>query len=211
MAFALALAACSASDGGGTASTGPSPAAGSSSDELTATPPSTTALTTTTTTTTTTPAASGLNGALFLTSLGRLQIGQTYGEAEAATGLQVVTDDRVAGPECVYGSLVGAPDGVSFLGSDGIVVRINVHRPSDIRTRSGIGIGSTESSVLTAYPGQITSEQHAYVQGGKYLEYTPQDPSLADYRLVFETNEQATVTGMRTGRLPEARYIEGCL
>jgi hypothetical protein len=115
----------------------------------------------------------------LLTSLGGLQIGQTYSEAQAATGLSVVIDDQVAGPSCVYGTLVGSPEGVSFLGSDGLVARINVYPPSDIKTRSGIGIGSTESDVLRAYPGQIASEEHVYVQGGKYLEFIAQDPSLA--------------------------------
>ena len=85
-----------------------------------------------------------------------------------------------------------------------------------ITTLSGLGIGSTEPEVYAAYGDQIEESLHPYLgEQGRYLTFVPRDAADADYRLVFETNENAvlgerTVTTFRVGRIPEVEWIEGC-
>jgi hypothetical protein len=88
------------------------------------------------------------------------------------------------------------------------VARVDVYQ-GRIRTRSGVGIGTTEQDVMDTYPGQIEVSAHPYDETGHYLTFVPRDASDTAYRLIFETDGQV-VTSFRSGRLPEVEWIEGC-
>lgn len=62
-------------------------------------------------------------------------------------------------------------------------------------------------SVETAYPGQVASMPHKYVQNGQYLIVTPSGGG--GFRIVFETDGQQ-VTAIRAGRTPEVEWVERC-
>jgi hypothetical protein len=145
---------------------------------------------------------------LFLDGIGPVLVGMTYDEVRAASGMELsVTDDLDTGGECVSVDLSGGPTGLSFMGSNGVIVRIQVYEPSAIKTKSGIGIGSTEQEVLATYPNQIGVSPHPYTDGS-YLTFSPQDPA-DPHILIFETDGER-VTSFRTGLREWVELIEGC-
>lgn len=96
-----------------------------------------------------------------------------------------------------------------FLMTDGDrIVRADMTVPY-VRTRSGIGVGSSEAEVRAAYGDRITTEGHPYDDDSRYLIYTPRDAADAHYRVIFET-AWGYVTRYRSGLLPAVHWIEGC-
>jgi hypothetical protein len=93
----------------------------------------------------------------------------------------------------------------------GRISRVDVGRPSVVRTASGVGIGSTEDEVMRTYAGRIRVEPHPYTgrRGGQYLIYTPADPSDQHLSLIFETDGQRVVS-FRAGLKDAVGLIEGC-
>lgn len=67
---------------------------------------------------------------------------------------------------CIDGSFGPDGSGISILGGEGRIRRIDFYEPSTLRTRSGIGIGSSEADVQAAYAGHITVEDHPYEEAG---------------------------------------------
>ncbi|MEA2902335.1 MAG: hypothetical protein QOH36_2222 [Actinomycetota bacterium] len=160
-------------------------------------------------TTTTTVAGPALNASskLDLRGLGPVRVGMTLAEATAAAGIPVVASADTA--ECTYATAQGGPEGVNFMVVDRKIARVDVRGPSPVKTRSGAGVGDTEAQVQALYPPLEVSD-HKYVPGGHYLTFVPDDPADADFRLIFETDASSKVTAIRSGRLPEVAYVEGC-
>jgi hypothetical protein len=92
--------------------------------------------------------------------------------------------------------------------TEGRISRIDVDNPN-ITTPSGARIGFTERQIYELYPGYIRSEPHAYIGAGHYLYFVPRDAEDQNYRLIFETNGNQ-VMRMRSGKLPDVTWIEGC-
>ncbi|KFU81070.1 hypothetical protein SAMN04489729_4753 [Amycolatopsis lurida] len=90
---------------------------------------------------------------------GKLRLGMSEEEAEAAAGPLRAKDWRQA---CVYGYVEGAavpgPTSVSLTEADGITV---INPSGAVHTPEGIGVGSTEADILAAYPGG-TKNGNAY-------------------------------------------------
>ncbi len=74
---------------------------------------------------------------------------------------------------------------------------------------SGFRVGDAEQAVRAHFGAQLRVARHEYDPQGWYLEVVPRDRPEQNRRVVFET-DGARVTYIRGGRLPEARYIEGC-
>lgn len=147
---------------------------------------------------------------LALTSLGAISVGATIQEASQISGIKFAQQPS-GGEEwgCNYYQLEGQLKGASLMVTDGKISRIDIDSKK-IKTLSGAGIGDTEAKIRELYSGQIETEPHKYVPGGKYLIFVPKDESEQNYRVIFETNEKGIVTRFRSGKLPEVRYVEGC-
>lgn len=133
-----------------------------------------------------------------------------FGMSVAAA--QLVLNDTSAAPsgECTYWrpSSGTAPRGVSFMVENGTVVRADVDSIG-ARTAEGLGIGSTEAEVQSAYGRHVTIQLHKYQweAGWRYFRYLPPGDSLN--AIVFETDGQR-VRSYRVGRRPQVEYAERC-
>ncbi|NEO25385.1 MAG: GerMN domain-containing protein [Kamptonema sp. SIO4C4] len=148
---------------------------------------------------------------LRLTGIGQIDIGMSIAEATQVTGHQFT--QRSSGGEeygCLYYEVTEGPDGIAFMVTDGKIARVEVTN-SKITTLSGIKVGDTEDKIRSVYGDKIKAEPHEYEPDGKYLIYVPDASSNQDYRVIFETNAQGEVTMMRSGKLPEVGYVEGCV
>jgi hypothetical protein len=147
---------------------------------------------------------------LLLNGLGDVSIGLTVAETAKAAGIKLVSlNESLPKEACYYVKPQKGFKDIGFMVIDGKIARIDVWSGSKITTLSGAQIGDSEARIKSLYPGQIKVTPHEYVTGGHYLTFTPKDKADKNYRLVFETDGKR-VTQMRSGKLPEVSYIEGC-
>lgn len=167
------------------------------------------------TTTATTEAAS--TGTAELTSddvvtlraLGPVTLGMTVEEAVAASGLALSQDfGRASTDNCYYVTAGAGLPGVAFMVVDGAVVRVEINAPSVIATRSGVRIGTPESSVREVYPDNIQQANDA-VSEGQALAFVPNDEADADYRIYFAI-DGGEVSSYRLGIRPAVDNLLGC-
>ena len=135
-------------------------------------------------------------------------MGMTPEEASVAYGSSLKPpippdeDER----SCYYLFPNGAIGPVSFMVVDGRIARVDVDE-SGPKTSADVGVGSSESDVKKAYPGQVKVSPHPYTAPeGHYLKVEPRD----GFAILFET-DGTSVTSYRAGRVPAVDYIEGCL
>jgi hypothetical protein len=146
---------------------------------------------------------------LVLNGIGDIPIGLTVAETARAAGIKLVPLDSSSPKDaCYYVKPQGLKD-VGFMVINGKVARVDVWSESKVTTLRGAKIGDSETRIKSLYPGQIRVTSHEYVTGGHYLTFIPKDKADKNYRLVFETDGKR-VTQMRSGKLPEVSYIEGC-
>jgi hypothetical protein len=147
---------------------------------------------------------------LLLNGIGDIPIGLTVDETAKAAGIKLVPlDDSSPKEACYYLKPQKGLKDVGFMVIDGKVARVDVWRESKVTTLRGAKIGDSETRIKSLYPGQIKVTPHKYVTGGHYLTFIPKDKADKNYRLVFETDGKR-VTQMRSGKLPEVEFIEGC-
>jgi len=142
-----------------------------------------------------------------LNGLGTVRVGMTVKEATKAAGTKLVGD--APNNNCYYVKPQGEPQNIGFMVAAGRISRVDVYKDSRVTTFSGARIGDTEAQIKSLYPGQITVTPHKYVQGGHYLTLIPKDRAYGNYRLIFETDGKR-VTQLRSGKLPEVEFVEGC-
>lgn len=146
------------------------------------------------------PSAESGGGLLTLEGLGDLAIGKAVPAGSSFTSRA----DPMPGSDCNTLSSPRYP-GVYALVEGGVVRRITVAGDSKVKLVEGVGVGSTEQQVLSAFPG-FRSEPHKYVGGNaKYLTQPGDDP-----RLRFEIGEDGKVTDIHVGMNPQLSYVEGC-
>ena len=152
---------------------------------------------------------------LGLRSWGEVEIGMSEGDLQAIEALQPLNRETAGvGEECAILIPIDFPQ-LGFMVTEGVVTRIDVYGGL-VTTLSGVGVGATESEVLATYGAQIEQTPHPYLgETGSYLTFVPVDAADSEYRLIFETEDNAvvgepTVTTFRAGRLPEVEWIEGC-
>jgi len=112
---------------------------------------------------------------------------------------------RFTGHGCEYGSLMTMP-AVAMMFTDGVVARFDIISPG-IATDRGVAVGDRLSRVLKAYPN-VKQTPNIYSHSAVDIEYMPPAP-LQRYRFIFIV-DRGHVQSMRSGRLPEVRYVEGC-
>ena len=137
------------------------------------------------------------------------RIGPVWFGMDIAEARRVLEDSLQYEPPtgCDYVFPTTAPDGISFMVSDGRIVRVDVDGPG-VSTISGAQVGDSETRLLGLYSGRLEVEPHKYIDG-KYLIFVPRDSADADYRVVFETDGNQVIR-YRAGLLPEVLWVEGC-
>jgi hypothetical protein len=131
---------------------------------------------------------------------GRLKVGLNRTKIERRAGRSLRFSYRTG--QCAIWNISGVR-GLSIMTTRGRLARVYIGSGS-WRTSAGVGLGDSESEVRSRYP-RLRTEQHAYDPEGQYL--IVRGPNR---RVVFETDGDDRVTGIRGGRVPEVMYIEGC-
>jgi hypothetical protein len=149
------------------------------------------------------------NSKLTVNGLGPIRVGMTVDEAIRAAGVPLESSGDEASPGCEFYEPKDNSANIAFMVVDGRVVRADAWRGSPVTTPSGLGIGSTEAQIQAKFPGQIELEPHEYIEGN-YVIFVPKDASDRNYRIVFETDAAGRVLQLRSGKLPEVMWVEGC-
>jgi hypothetical protein len=95
---------------------------------------------------------------------------------------------------------------VAFMVEDGRFVRVDVATP-EVTAPGGGRIGLDADAIEALYPGRVETRPHKYIDGS-YLRIG--DPDDGPGVLLFETDEDGTVTEWRIGIPPQVDYVEGC-
>ena len=138
---------------------------------------------------------------------GPITVGMTPDEANAAMALDLrILNPGEEGEPCYYllpgGDFEADP---AFMVSEGRIARVDINEPG-IATAEGAQVGDPEARIMQLYPAAEV-EPHKYGdEGDHYL--TVYDAGRT-HAIVFETWDGG-VKQIRAGKLPEARYIEGC-
>lgn len=133
--------------------------------------------------------------------LGQVHIGMTFAGVQAANGGKPAKkDDSVGDGSC---STADLGKDVYGLFTDDVLASIAV-RTSRYRTRTGVHVGQSASTVYAKYR-HVARSRHAYVPGGSYLKVT-----TGRRRIVFDVDASKQITFITAGRIPEVDYVEGC-
>ena len=149
---------------------------------------------------------SGTRDRVSAEGFGGVRVGMTVEEASNAHGSALSPAVSIADDErsCYYVFPRGAVGPVSFMIVDGRVARVDIDHPGPV-TEAGVGVGSAESEVQSAYAGRIKVSPHKYTgPEGHYLTL-----EQGDFVIIFETNG-TQVTSYRAGKLPEVAWVERC-
>ncbi len=145
--------------------------------------------------------------------MGPIRVGMTVEQAEEAAGfaLEGEPDPDVSTTCYLVAPPADQPDyaGVAFMVENDRIVRVEVRDSSAVTTRSGAGIGVTETTLREMFPGRIEAAPD-FVIDGDALQFVPADEADADYRVVFVFADDV-VSEYRAGVLPAVGYAEGCL
>lgn len=146
---------------------------------------------------------------LFLKGFGPIRIGMTLEQASQIARIKLITRSAsINSYQCSYFIPEEQPKGVSFMVSEGRIVRVDINN-KNITTVKGAKIGDTEESIFSLYPGQIRVTKNLSGRG-KLLKFIPRDDADRNYRIIFETGNNRVIN-FRSGQLPQVDYIEGCL
>lgn len=145
-----------------------------------------------------------------LTGVGPVKIGMTLEEATDALGLPLVPIGSNVGGDCAYYQPDSVSQALGLMVVDNRVIRVDIWPGSSLATVSGVKIGSTDQDLQDIYPGQLETTPNPYTQG-EFLTLVPQDPELALYRLVFETDDNGAVVQYRAGQFPAVTWPDGCV
>lgn len=133
--------------------------------------------------------------------LGSLRVGMTLAEVRAANGGKPVDTDNQAGGGSCSSAVLGK--NVFGLFTDDVLASVSV-RTSRYRTRTGVHVGQSSSTVYSRYRS-VKRSRHTYIPGGSYLKVT-----TGRRRIVFDVDASRRITLITSGRIPEVDYVEGC-
>lgn len=146
-----------------------------------------------------------LNDASAVTTagIGPLTFGMTVAAAQPAIGTRLLTESgRAPAGECYYVKPEKGPVGVFMMVSKSTIERIDIRAGSPVKTRSGLGVGTTLEQLKTSLGAQLQIT-------GTTATFVPTSANDANYRVIFET-DGATVTTFRAGKVPEVNSPNGC-
>lgn len=129
--------------------------------------------------------------------IGDIYFGSWFRDAEAAARTEWVGIPEGTIPECLVVTPVNGPEGVEVWLWRGYVERVDISN-SDIRTRSGYGVGTSLDSLKEALGSRLRETVND--DGTTTAEFVPEDPGDAVFRIVFEVSAEGDVTSYRSGR-----------
>ena len=143
---------------------------------------------------------------------GPIRLGMTVTEVEDVVGLSFIANESTS--DCKMMFFDNGFPSIRLLfeirGNQRQLERIYIMEPS-IKTKSGIGLGSTETEILSAYGDKMKTQPHKYSAESVYYYYVPVDKKDKDYRLNFDFNKtEDRVKFYSVGRDPAIFYVEGC-
>jgi hypothetical protein len=149
---------------------------------------------------------------------GPLRIGMSRADVVTALG-EDANPNAVGGPDpqsCDEFRPARAPESVLVMIENGVLTRISLIRPSDIKSDRGFGVGDTAASVKTAYGAAATAEPHKYEAApAEYIMAWSRGGSTGYVQdsnargLVYEVGGDGNVKAIRAGG-PSIQYVEGC-
>lgn len=145
--------------------------------------------------------------------LGPIGIGTNIKVAEKLLGVHLQREDHADSDKCLYYTPLSGFQGVQFMTSKSIIVRIEIHPPQDktagptVQTDKGAGIGDTEARILSLYRDHARIGPHFYTgPEGHYIRIVDENGRV---RLLFETDGKV-VLNYRVGSEPAIEFVEGC-
>lgn len=148
---------------------------------------------------------------MSLRRVGPYLVGMTVEEAVTEGGLPLFVQES-ADPPCAYYThdpATGLDQQVEFMVQANRIRRIDVIGEV-VKTRSGVGNGSSESEVIGAYGDAVVlSRAETDISGHDFVTYVPLDDADADYRLRFETFDNV-VTSFWVGEIPNVEWVNRC-
>ena len=99
--------------------------------------------------------------------------------------------------QCYRVTPSNGPDRIELWVVDGFVERLDIEHP-DIRTRSKLGVGNTVAELRSQLGDRLSVE--ATGDGGQVATFTPSDAGDAEFRLIFELEDDEVVR-YRSGRV----------
>ena len=150
-----------------------------------------------------------------LRSVGPIQFGMEISKAQEVSGVEFKRENQSA--HCAIITPVGKLENdINFIAVDDVIVSANIFTTQSqaFNTKSNIGMGSSETQLIKAYPNNIKLLESSQVEGNNYkvLAFVPKDSTDKDYRILFTLfeNENGTfnVDHFSVGSLPEVKT--GC-
>lgn len=150
-----------------------------------------------------------------LRSVGPIQFGMQVSKAQTLSGVKFKRDEQSS--HCTILTPLGQLENeINFIAVDDVIVSANIltTQAHHFATKSNIGIGSTETQLIKAYPNNLRVLESDQIEGNNYkiLAFVPKDHVDQDYRILFTLfeNENGTfnVDHFSAGQLPEVK--NGC-
>ena len=139
---------------------------------------------------------------LTLEGLGDLRIGAAVPQNSSWSA-----PDLQASDGCTMYSSPEFPDTWAMV-TGGLVRRISVGPDSDVKLIEGIGAGSTEAQVRSAFGG-FRETPHKYEEPPA-KDFTAPNADSGEPALRFEIGADGKVSVMHVGTMPELGFVEGC-
>ncbi len=112
-----------------------------------------------------------------------------------------------AGSSCFVVRPDNGPSGVSLWVYQGHIEAVSVQDPT-IRTRSGLGLGTTNAELVEAFGEQLAVEAHPVNENWTRATFVPEDENDAAFRVQFDLNEVHQVARYWAGRAELAGLTE---
>ncbi len=136
--------------------------------------------------------------------LDEVTFGLTVAAAQEAAGTALVS--VTSGSGCYHVVPTDAPEGIVFLVHAGTIERVDINS-GPITTRSGVGIGTPEETVVDLFGDSLLRSQRP--DGTVDLIFVPRDEADAKFRVVFNIHE-GKVRAYKSGRFPQVLTPTGC-
>lgn len=147
-----------------------------------------------------------------LYGFGPIRLGMRVGEVEDVVGIKFVENGSTS--DCIQMEFETGFPLLRFLfeKKEGIRLLERIYfGETVIKTKSGVGINSTEEDLLSAYGDKMLKKPHKYNENCVYYYFVPVDEKDQLYRLNFDYDfVDDRVRHFSVGRIPAISYVEGC-